>query len=451
MKKEIKIPDIAENVESGIISGILVSEGDTIEEEQPVVEVETDKASTDIPSPYAGKIVEIKVNEGDEVKVGQTIIVVDTEAEKEKEDKEEKEEETKEEAAEEEKEGAEEAEAKEKEEEKEEGKKEVPAEAKEEKEEVTKDVEEEEEKPRVKEKPEKEVPASPSVRRLAREIGVDIYQVEGTGPGNRITTDDVKAFAKSSREKQEAPTKGISKIKLPDFSKWGDVERQPMSRIRQITAENTTNSWQSIPHVTQFDEADTTALDAFRNKNAKQVEKAGGKLTVTAILLKISSMALKAFPQFNASLDMDKKEIILKKYYNIGIAVDTEQGLLVPVIRDVDKKTITELSVELSDVATRARDKKIKPDELQGGNFTISNLGGIGGTGFTPVIFPPQSAILGVSRAKVQPVWNNGTWEPRQILPLTLSYDHRLIDGADGARFLRWLCESIENPLSALL
>lgn len=432
MKQEIKIPDIAENVESGIISSILVKEGESIQEEQPVVEVETDKATTDIPSPYAGEVAEIKVNEGDEVKVGQTIIVVETEAgEKKKEAPQEEKKEEEREA------------------------KEATAEAKEAKEEVTKDVKEEKEQPEVKEgteeKPEKEVPASPSVRRLAREIGVDIYQIEGTGPGNRITTDDVKASAKSRIEKKKTPSHTTLGIELPDFSKWGEVERKPMGRIRQITADNTTASWQSIPHVTQFDEADVTALDAFRQKNAKTVEKAGGKLTVTAILLKITSMALKQFPQFNASLDMGKKEIIYKKFMNVGIAVDTEQGLLVPVIRDVDKKSITQLSVELTEMAKRARNKKIKPDELQGGNFTISNLGGIGGTGFTPVIFPPQPAILGVARAKVQPQWIDGNWEPRQMLPMSLSYDHRLIDGADGARFLRWLCASLENPLSAIL
>lgn len=428
MKKEIKIPDIAENVESGIISNILVSEGDTIEEEQPVVEVETDKATADIPSPYGGKVLEIKVSEGDEVGVGEVIMVIETEEEGKTKEKEEKETEAEEEIEEEEEE--EEKEDKEKEEE---------------------EAEENIEEKKPAEKREHEVPASPSVRRLAREIGVDIYEVEGTGPANRITTDDVKSAAKSRLKKGDGPSVTSSQIELPDFSKWGETEREQLSRIRQITAENTTKSWQSIPHVTQFDEADVTALEEFRQMQGKKVEKAGGKLTVTAILLKIATMALQKFPRFNASLDIAKKEIILKKYYNVGIAVDTPQGLLVPVIREVDKKTITELSVELTEVAKRARDKKIKPDELQGGNFTISNLGGIGGTGFTPVIFPPQAAILGVSRAKTQPVWKNGQWEPRQVLPLTLSYDHRLIDGADGARFLRWLCESLENPLSALL
>jgi pyruvate dehydrogenase E2 component (dihydrolipoamide acetyltransferase) len=446
MKKEIKIPDIAENVESGVISGILVSEGDTIEEEQPVVEVETDKATTDIPSPFAGKVAQIKVKEGDEVGVGEVIMIIETDEgddkEEEKEEKSQLKGKKKEKTKEDEEEPEEEIDKKEKEDQADEQEDEKV----EEKEEI-----ETSDKKEPAEKREKEVPASPSVRRLAREIGVDIYQVEGTGPGNRITTEDVKAFAKSKISKDGGSVPTTGKIELPDFSKWGEVERQSLSRIRQITGENTTNSWQSIPHVTQFDEADVTVLEEFRSKYAKPVEKAGGKLTVTAILLKISNMALKQFPRFNASLDMQNKEIVLKKYFNIGIAVDTEQGLLVPVIRDVDKKTLTELSVELTDIAKRARDKKINPDELQGGNFTISNLGGIGGTGFTPVIFPPQAAILGVSRAKMQPIWKDGNWEPRKILPLSLSYDHRLIDGADGARFLRWLCESLENPLSALL
>ncbi len=442
MKKEIKVPDIAENVESGIISSVLVSEGDTIEEEQPVVEVETDKATTDIPSPFAGKVGQIKVKEGDEVGVGEVIMIIETNGDDGKQKEVDKEEKKK----------------------PEDDKKEQSGEDAKKKEEVDQTDDQQEEKigeeqkqPETTEQKdssperEKEVPASPSVRRLAREIGVDVYQVEGTGPGNRITTEDVKAFAKSRMSGEGRSVSTQSKIELPDFSKWGEIERQSLSRIRQITGENTTKSWQAIPHVTQFDEADVTALEEFRNKYAKSVEKAGGKLTVTAILLKITNMALKQFPRFNASLDMQNKEVILKKYFNIGIAVDTEQGLLVPVIRDVDKKTIRELSVELTDMAKRARDKKIKPEELQGGNFTISNLGGIGGTGFTPVIFPPQAAILGVSRAKMQPVWKDGNWEPRQILPLSLSYDHRLIDGADGARFLRWLCESLENPMSALL
>ena len=208
-----------------------------------------------------------------------------------------------------------------------------------------------------------------------------------------------------------------------------------------------TASWQSIPHVFQFDKADVTAVEEFREKYSKKVEKEGGKLTVTAILLKIVAKALETFPKFNASLDFANKEIIYKKYIHIGVAVDTERGLLVPVIRDADKKTITELSIELGEIAEKARNKKIKPDELQGGNFAISNLGGIGGTNFTPIVYRPNVAILGVSRSEVQPVYTDGEFEPRMMLPLSLSYDHRLIDGAEAARYLRWICEALENPL----
>jgi pyruvate dehydrogenase E2 component (dihydrolipoamide acetyltransferase) len=300
------------------------------------------------------------------------------------------------------------------------------------------------------------VPAAPSTRRLAREIGVDIHTVAGSGPGGRITAEDVKAHAKQRLQggaagAAAAPAAGgmPQPAPLPDFSRFGETSREAMSQVRKITADNTTRSWQSIPHVTQFDNADVTALEEFRQKFGKRVEKAGGKLTVTAMLVKIAARALETFPRFNASLDSQTKEIVYKHYINIGVAVDTERGLLVPVIKDVDKKSITDLALELADVAGRARSKKIKPEEMEGGNFTISNLGGIGGTAFTPVVLPPQVAILGVARSSWQPVYTDGELEPRLILPLSLSYDHRLIDGADGARFLRWICDVVENPLYA--
>jgi pyruvate dehydrogenase E2 component (dihydrolipoamide acetyltransferase) len=285
---------------------------------------------------------------------------------------------------------------------------------------------------------------------------VDIQQVAGTGPGGRITVEDVKAHAKQMLQggaagaAAPAAAGGMPQpAPLPDFSRFGETSREPMSQVRKITADNTTRSWQTIPHVTQFDNADVTALEEFRQKFGKRVEKAGGKLTVTAMLLKIVGRALETFPRFNASLDSQTKEIVYKHYVNVGVAVDTDRGLLVPVIKDVDKKSITDLALELADVAGRARGKKIKPDEMDGGNFTISNLGGIGGTAFTPVVLPPQVAILGVARSSWQPVYTDGEFEPRLILPLSLSYDHRIIDGADGARFLRWICDVMENPLYA--
>jgi pyruvate dehydrogenase E2 component (dihydrolipoamide acetyltransferase) len=233
---------------------------------------------------------------------------------------------------------------------------------------------------------------------------------------------------------------------LPDFSQWGEVEVQPMRNIRRITAERLSAAWAAIPHVTQCDKADITELEKLRQKYAQKAEKAGGKLTITAIALKVMAGALERFPQFNSSVDMAGQSIVLKKYVHIGVAVDTDRGLIVPVIRDVDKKNIVELSVELSQFAEKTKAGKLTPAEMQGGSFTISNLGGIGGTYFTPIINSPEVAILGMSRAATEPAWNGSAFEPRLMMPLSLSYDHRVIDGADGARFLRWVCEAFEQP-----
>ncbi len=435
MKKEIKVPDIAENVESGLIAGVLVSKGDKVSKDQALVEVETDKATTDIPSDYDGVVDEIKVKEGDEVKVNQVLMIIEVEEEGE-EEKEKKE--TREEAKEEEKEEKEKE--TEEEEESEEDKEEKAAKAKAEKE------EKKEEQPEKDGKKPEDVPASPSVRRLAREMDIDITEVEGTGPGNRITEEDVKKYAEKPEKKKAAP----EEQELPDFSQWGSVSRESMSNIRKITADSVQKSWQVIPHVTQFDEADITELEDFRKKNQEKYEKAGGKLTVTALLLKIAGFALQKFPRFNASLDNERKEIIYKHYYNIGVAVDTPRGLLVPVINDVNKKSLKDLSVELTEIAEKARNKKIQSDEMKGGNFTISNLGGIGGTAFTPIVYAPQVAILGVSRASYRQVYKDEEFKKRLIIPISLSYDHRIIDGADGARFLRWICDVIEDPYALL-
>jgi pyruvate dehydrogenase E2 component (dihydrolipoamide acetyltransferase) len=288
---------------------------------------------------------------------------------------------------------------------------------------------------------------------LARELGVDIHTVPGSGTKGRISQEDVKAAAKRAIQSGGgggAPAAAgggapAGYAPLPDFSKWGNVHREKMSQVRRITAENLSQSW--VPQVTQFDKADAAQLEAFRQQYAKTADKAGVKLTVTAILLKVVSRALKRFPSFNASLDMAKQEIVYKDYVHISVAVDTDRGLLVPVVRDVDRKSILTLAQELGDLAKSAREKKIKPDEMEGGTFTISNLGGIGGTGFTPVVFSPQVAILGVARTQTEPHWNGSAFEPRPFLPLSVTYDHRLIDGADGARFLRWICQAVENPL----
>ncbi len=296
------------------------------------------------------------------------------------------------------------------------------------------------------------VPAAPHTRRLARELGVDIYEVKGAGPGGRIREDDVKAHAKALltavvSAAQTPPRAGhFVEPKLPDFAKWGKIERVSMRGVRRKTAEHLAESWNTIPHVTQHDRADITELEQLRARFAPKAEQAGGKMTVTAIALKVCAAALKVFPQFNASIDMEKTEIVYKQYIHIGVAADTDRGLLVPVIRDVDKKNIVELAVELSQLSQKARDKKITLADMEGGSFTITNLGGIGGTAFTPIVNHPEVAILGLSRSRIEPEWIGGKFEPRLILPLSLSYDHRLIDGADAARFLRWVAEAFEQP-----
>jgi pyruvate dehydrogenase E2 component (dihydrolipoamide acetyltransferase) len=280
---------------------------------------------------------------------------------------------------------------------------------------------------------------------MARELGVDINQVAGSGEGGRISVDDVKAHAKRLVT-DVLRSGGITAPPLPDFSRWGDTERQPMRAVRRKTAEHLSSVWASVPHVTQFDVADVTALEELRHKYAKQAEAAGGALTVTAIAVKVAAAALRKFPQFNASIDMRSSEIVLKKYVNVGIAVDTDRGLLVPVIRDADRKNLVQIAVELAQLSDKARTRKIALDEMQGGCFSISNLGGIGGTYFTPLINAPEVAILGISRAAIQPRYVDGSFVPRLMLPLSLSYDHRVIDGADGIRFLRWVAEAMEQP-----
>lgn len=456
MVKELKLPELGENIESAVVLSVLVKPGDTVEKDQGVIEIETDKATIEVPSSVSGTIKEVFIKEGDQIKVDQSILVI--EEEKGKEEKKEvkagtgKIEQVKEKA---------ETEKVEKP-----GEEEVPK-----KKEAEPEEEKKEEKPAEDELwgielPEAEgrqppitrgaAPAAPSVRRLAREIGIDIRQVPGSGADGRISLDDVKLFARRLHERKAGegePGIGIKAEELPNFSKFGEVERAEMSSIRSKTAHHLSYAWASIPHVTQQDKADITELEKFRKAFNPKVEKAGGKLTVTSILLRICTAAIKQFPQFNTSIDMEKREIIYKKYFNIGIAVDTEHGLLVPVIKNADKKNLTELSVELHSLAEKARNRKISLEDLQGGCFTITNLGGIGGTYFTPIVNAPEVAILGVSRGNYEPVYNkdSGNFEPRFMLPLSLSYDHRVIDGADAARFLRWVCEAIEQPLSILM
>jgi pyruvate dehydrogenase E2 component (dihydrolipoamide acetyltransferase) len=297
------------------------------------------------------------------------------------------------------------------------------------------------------------VPAAPSVRRLARELGVDIAQVKGSGPGGRISEADVKLHVRQLNTQRPATGAPVAPAAapLPDFSRWGAVDRQPLSNVRRVTAERLSQAWATIPQVTQFDKADITEVEQWRKEYGRRAEAAGAKLTLTAILLKVAAAALRRFPQFNASLDVARSEVVYKQYVNIGVAVDTDRGLLVPVVREADRKNIAQLAAELTQLAEKARARKLSPEDMQGGCFTISNLGGIGGTGFTPIINPPEVAILGVARGAFEPVWSGSEFKPRLLVPLSLTYDHRLIDGADGIRFLRWLAEALQNPFVLLL
>ena len=460
---EFKLPELGENINSGQLVRIIAKQGESVKEGQALLELETDKAVIEVPSTFSGTIKDVHVKEGDKISVGQLIFTVATTG-----------------AAPGQTVGApplSEGQG---------GLQQPPAaspqpqpsaqdfalsgqqlarlqfelalrsEGKTEREAHPPDVREMGAPvhltPLTPGRP--TVAASPTVRRLAREIGVDIVQVKGTGPGGRISEGDIKVFAKQliARLQHEAATaKAAPKVVLPDFSKWGSVEKEQMRSIRRKTAERLSLAWTTIPHVTQHDRADITELEKLREKFAKQAEAAGGKLTVTAIALKVIAAAMKKFPKFNASIDIDREEIIYKKYVHIGIAVDTEAGLLVPVIRNVDQKNVYQIGAELNDISKRARERKLKPEEMEGGTFTITNLGGIGGVSFTPIVNLPEVAILGLSRSSTQPVWAEDHFEPRTILPLSLSYDHRIIDGADAARYLRWVAEALEQPVLLLL
>ncbi|MDE2721789.1 MAG: 2-oxo acid dehydrogenase subunit E2 [Gemmatimonadota bacterium] len=414
MATEFKLPDLGEGVEAGDVVSVLVAEGDTIEIDQSVVELETDKALVEVPSSVAGTITKIHISAGDRVPVGSLLISVEEGEQQVTADPEP------------------EAEA--------------PAPAPEEKPEPTARAPEPTPpapRPPAPTSNGDPIPAAPSTRRLARELGVDLTQIAGSGPGGRISQDDIKAAV---RDRQTGGIALTAPVELPDFSRWGNIERQPLSKVRQIIAKNMSQAWQQVAHVTQFDRADVTDLEAFRQRNKEKAEALGAKLTPTVLALKAIITALKTFPQFNASLDAGTNEIILKHYYNLGIAVDTERGLLVPVIKDVDRKDILELALELGDISNRARTSKIGLDELQGGTFTVTNLGSLGVGEFTPIVNHPEVAILGLGRAREEATVREGRIEPRLIMPLALSYDHRVIDGADGARFMRKIVDALENP-----
>lgn len=471
MAIEVKLPQISEDAESGQVSEILVSVGDHIDKEQSVIVVESDKAAVEVPSEEEGKVKEIKVKANQEIKVGDTILVLEenggAEEKKEKDGEEQKEGKPDEKAGEKDTEETKEAEVEDKtdaEVEEDQGTEKEPKEESKEARSKSDDDEENEDqtaakteedaegpkssKEKAKEPSDQAVPAAPLARKLARELGIDLNDVPADDSG-RITQESLMDYAKGVISSVSAkPAKVTGGIKLPDFSKWGETESTPLSSIRKTTAENTTKSWQHIPHVTQFDKADVTELEKFIEK---QKEKSEAPITITAVLTKIIGEALMQFPQFNTSLDLDNQTVIHKKYYSVGIAVDTKEGLLVPVVRNVEDKSIQEIAEEIVDLAGKARNKKLSPQAMKGGNFTISNLGGIGGTSFTPVIFPPQVAILGVSRSAKELVLENNEFVPRTMLPLSLSYDHRAIDGADAARFLRWVCEVLEQPMKLMM
>jgi pyruvate dehydrogenase E2 component (dihydrolipoamide acetyltransferase) len=421
MASEIKLQALKENVDSVEVNAVKVRPGDVVARDQPLLEVQADKAALDVASPVAGRVARVLVKVGDEIKVGQPYVVIE-EAD-----------------------GARPPTVKEAEPEKAAARPSEP---------VKEPVAKKTAAVAVREtptgngqrapQPDGAIPlAGPATRHLARELGVDLHKVSGSGRNGRITPEDVKTFVRQLASGTGPTAATAVAPKLPDFAKFGPVEAQPLSRTRKLTAQQMSLAWSLIPHVTQHDLADITELEAFR-----KAQKSGPKLTVTAFALKASAIALKEFPTFNASLDLASGQLFVKRYYHLGVAVDTEGGLLVPVLRDVDKKSVAELARELTDVADAARKGKA---DMQGGTFTITNLGGIGGTGFTPIINWPEVAILGLSRSRLEPVVRDGQVVSRLLLPLSLSYDHRVIDGAAAARFTRRLAEMLENPLVMLL
>ena len=443
MTEAIKVPEIGENVESGVVVAVHIKVDQIIAVDDTVIELETDKALVEIPSTLAGRVTDVLAEAGAQMNVGDVIARVDTDGGEQSSSTAEPE--------------APAADTGDRDDADADGTEKAPA-APAPREESTPPAPPAEDDAEDTVPPRRApAPAAPSIRRLARELGVDIHDIDGTGPGGRISEDDVKRHVRQrlpgpgrTPAAEGASTAG-SAPELPDFSKWGEVEVEAMETVRRLTARSTSTAWATIPHVTQYDEADITDVDAFLAEHARRAEKAGTRLTLTAVLARVCAEALKRFPRFNASIDVAGDRIIFKHYVHIGIAANTPRGLLVPVIRDADRKSIMDLAGAIGDLAERARNRKIKPDEMEGGTFTISNQGGIGGVGFTPIVLWPQVAILGVSRSAVRPVYRNDGFEPRTILPLALSYDHRIIDGADAARFLRWICEALKQPLTLLL
>jgi pyruvate dehydrogenase E2 component (dihydrolipoamide acetyltransferase) len=426
MARSFELPDLGEGIHEGEVLAVPVVVGQEVKEGDIILEVETDKAAVEIPSPFTGSVQEIFVKPGDIVNVGDVMMTFSTGVG-----------------------------------------------------EHTVEVETPIKKPAVPEvagpaasrvsaaSKEGPVPASPATRRLARELGVDLHLVTATGPAGLVTAEDVRQFSQHDKVGREVPATSapvsdasqflpVSEPPLPDFTRWGSVERVPFRSIRRTTGKQMTLAWSLIPHVNSQDVVDITKLEAFRQKHKTEIESAGGKLTLTVFALKAIATALKTYPNFNATLDMASAEIIIKQYYNIGVAVNTDRGLIVPVVRDVDRKSIKELSAELNDLVQRTRARKTTLAEMQGGTFTITNAGAMGGGFFAPIINYPEVAILGVGQARMQPVVRDegkGDFQivPRLIMPVVLCIDHRVLDGADAIKFLRVIIDALEDPDELLM
>jgi pyruvate dehydrogenase E2 component (dihydrolipoamide acetyltransferase) len=422
MSRSFKLPDLGEGIHEGEVLAVPVEVGQEVKEGDIILEVETDKAAVEIPSPFNGKVQEIFVKPGDTVKVGDVMMTFSNGAETR------------------------------------------PVEERQPPEKLAAPAESGGEAPPAKPAGKKgPVPASPATRRLARELGVDIHLVTPTGSKGLVTAEDVRGFAKKEQPAAVPPPSApearpleISIPPLPDFTRWGNVERIPFRSIRRATARQMSLAWSQIPHVNSQDVIDVTRLEAFRQKHKKEIEAAGGKLTITVFALKAVATALKAYPNFNATLDVQNNEIIIKHYYNVGVAVNTDRGLIVPVVRDVDRKSIKELAVELNDLVQRTRERKNSVEEMQGGTFTITNAGAMGGGFFAPIINYPEVAILGMGQARMQPVVREQKkgdyiFVPRLMMPIVLCIDHRVLDGADSIRFIKVLVETLEDPDKLLM
>ena len=431
MATELKLPDLGEGIADADVLSVLVSAGQSVAKDDPIIEIESDKATLEVPAELAGTVTQVLVSAGDTLQVGQTILELEASDSA--------------------------ADAK--------PQATPPPAAKAAAGAITEmpaptptptptpSPPQPSPTPRTQPPPpppaggDMPVFASPSTRGFAREIGLDIREVPGSGPAGRISIEDVKAHARARPSTVSAAPVGLTSTPLPDFSKFGPVTRERMNRVRRATATNIAQSWSTIPHVTLFNDADITAVEAMRQREKERVRSAGGSLTITPILMKIVAAALKTHPKMNASADFTTNEMVLKDYCHLGVAADTDRGLLVPVIRDVNEKSVTELAIEVTEVAAQVRDGQLPPERLEGASFTISNLGGLGTGHFTPIINPPEVGILGVGRAVERPVYVEGLLRPRLMLPLALSFDHRAVDGADGARFLTWIVEALAQPL----